>query len=148
MLFLEDVQEKRKNEINYNKFIEEKVLKISSKKNYEDYPNQMKIELQKQAEQNNFTIVSYNKNYYNLNAILKDINEDRYIQVLINDLSCFKDKSYSCVALRVVKNPNMLGGIVNRSCTWNEIGVTARRIIDLQKKKDLEQSQNIEMEKE
>lgn len=123
------------------------MLNLSSKRKYEDYPNQMKIELQKQAEKNNFTLISYNKNYYNLNAILKDNNDEKYIQILINDLSCFKDRSYSCVALRIVKNPKMLGGIINRSCTWNEIGITARRLIELRKKQEL-QKQDIEMEKD
>lgn len=136
-----------KNKIDYNKFIAEKVLNLSSKKNYEDYPNQMKIELQKQAENNDFVLISYDKNYYSLNAILKDNKEDRYVHVSINDLSCFKDKSYSCVALRVISDPKRIGGVVHRSCTWNQIGITSRQLIELKKKNDSKEKNDIEIEK-
>ena len=57
--------------MDYNKFIEEKVLKLSSKKNYEKYPNQMKESLKEQVARYDLDIVSYNKNYYNFENISK-----------------------------------------------------------------------------
>lgn len=134
--------------MDYNKFIEEKILKLSSKKKYEDYPNQMKQNLQKQASEYNLEIVEYNKNYYNLTAILKDKQEDRYVGVIINDLSCFKDYSYSCVALRIMKNINDRRGVAIQSCCWNEIGRASRKLIEWKKrqepKKELEVEEEIE----
>lgn len=132
--------------MNYNKFIEEKVLKLSSKKNYEKYPNQMKENLKEQVARYDLDVVSYNKNYYNLTAILKDKYEDRYIGVIINDLSCFEDHSYKCIALRIMKDLNDRRGIANRNCSWSEIGRTTRNLIEWKKRE--EQKQELDKEDE
>lgn len=121
--------------MNYNQWIESKILK-TSKKNYEDYPNQMKQELQKQADKYNLEVVSYYKDHYLLSAVLKDKQEDKYINITINDLSCFKDYSYKNVAHRIIKNPKMISGVVNRCSSWNEIGKTARNLIDWKKRNE------------
>ena len=66
-----------------NEWIEENILKKPSNKNYEDYPNQMKKELELQAKRFDFEIFSYTKDQYLLAAVLKDKNEDRFISVMI-----------------------------------------------------------------
>ncbi len=129
--------------MNYNQWIETKILK-TAKKNYEDYPNQMKQELQKQADKYDLEVISYYKDHYLLSAVLKDKQEDRYINITINDLSCFKDYSYKNVAHRIIKNPKMIGGVVNRCSSWLEIGKTARDLIEWKKRN--EKSQELEKE--
>ena len=91
-----------------NEWIEEKILKKPSNKNYEDYPNQMKKELEIQAKKFDFEIFSYTKEHYLMAAILKDKNEERYISVMIRELSCFKDRMYRGVELRYMKNSKWL----------------------------------------
>lgn len=116
-----------------NEWIEEKILKKPSNKNYEDYPNQMKKELEIQAKKFDFEIFSYTKEHYLMAAILKDKNEERYISVMIRELSCFKDRMYRGVELRYMKNSKMVSRTVVTSVSWNEIGITARRILECRK---------------
>lgn len=116
-----------------NEWIEEKILKKPSNKNYEDYPNQMKKELEIQAKKFDFEIFSYTKEHYLMAAILKDKNEERYISVMIRELSCFKDRMYRGVELRYMKNSKMASRTVVTSVSWNEIGITARRILECRK---------------
>ena len=116
-----------------NEWIQEKILKKPSNKNYEDYPNQMKKELEKQANKFDFEIISYNKDHYLMTAVLKDKKEDRFISVMIKELSCFKDRSYRGVELRYMKNSKMASRTVVTSISWNEIGIMSRRIIETRK---------------
>ena len=113
-----------------NEWIEEKILKKPSNKNYEDYPNQMKQELEKQAKKFNFEIFSYSKDHYLMAAVLKDKNEDRFVSIMVKDLSCFKDRMYRGVEIRYMKNSKMVSRTVVTSVSWNEIGITARRITE------------------
>ena len=117
-----------------NEWIEEKILKKPSNKNYEDYPNQMKKELEIQAKKFDFEIFSYTKDHYLMAAILKDKNEDRFISVITRELSCFKDRMYRGVEIRYMKNSKMVSRTVVTSVSWNEIGITARRMIECRKK--------------
>ena len=116
-----------------NEWIEEKILKKTTNKNYEDYPNQMKKELEIQAKKFDFEIFSYTKDHYLMAAILKDKNEERYISVMTRELSCFKDRMYRGVELRYMKNSKMTSRTVVTSVSWNEIGITARRILECRK---------------
>lgn len=116
-----------------NEWIEEKILKKPTNKNYEDYPNQMKKELEIQAKKFDFEIFSYTKDHYLMAAILKDKNEERYISVMTRELSCFKDRMYRGVELRYMKNSKMTSRTVVTSVSWNEIGITARRILECRK---------------
>ena len=116
-----------------NEWIEEKILKKPTNKNYEDYPNQMKKELEIQAKKFDFEIFSYTKDHYLMAAILKDKNEDRFISVMTRELSCFKDRMYRGVELRYMKNSKMASSTVVTSVSWNEIGITARRILECRK---------------
>ena len=116
-----------------NEWIEEKILKKPSNKNYEDYPNQMKKELEIQAKKFDFEIFSYTKDHYLMAAILKDKNEDRFISVMTRELSCFKDRMYRGVEIRYMKNSKMVSRTVVTSVSWNEIGITARRMIECRK---------------
>lgn len=106
-----------------NKWIEEKVFKKN--KNYEDYPNQIKNELQKQINKYNLEIFKYQKTNYNLYAILKDKVENRYVCVRSNDLICFKEPSYKNIIISAMKNPNIENHTMCISSCWNEIGVSA-----------------------
>ena len=117
-----------------NEWIEEKILKKPTNKNYEDYPNQMKKELEIQAKKFDFEIFSYTKDHYLMAAVLKDKNEDRFISVMTRELSCFKDRMYRGVELRYMKNAEMASRTVVTSVSWNEIGITARRMIECRKK--------------
>jgi len=130
-----------------NEWIEEKILKKSSKKNYEDYPNQMKEELKKQILEYNFELFSYNKNYYFLSAILKDKTDDRYISITIRDLSSFKDRFYKNVELRYMKNPNIASNAIARTTSWNDIGSCARRLVEWKKRMEIAKESEIEMER-
>ena len=130
-----------------NEWIEEKILKKSSKKNYEDYPNQMKEELKKQILEYNFELFSYNKNYYFLSAILKDKTDDRYISITIRDLSSFKDRFYKNVELRYMKNPNIASNTIARTTSWNDIGRCARRLVEWKKRMEIAKESEIEMER-
>lgn len=116
-----------------NEWIEEKILKKPTNKNYEDYPNQMKKELEIQAKKFDFEIFSYTKDHYLMAAVLKDKNEDRFISVMTRELSCFKDRMYRGVELRYMKNAKMASRTVVTSVSWNEIGITARRILECRK---------------
>lgn len=120
--------------MNYtNEWIEEKLLKKSTNKNYEDYPNQMKKELEQQVSRFNFEIISYTKDNYLMAAVLKDKNEDRFISVMTRELSCFKDRMYRGIEIRYMKNSKLISRTVVTSVTWNEIGITARRILECRK---------------
>jgi len=120
--------------VNYtNEWIEEKLLKKSTNKNYEDYPNQMKKELEQQVSRFNFEIISYTKDNYLMAAVLKDKNEDRFISVMTRELSCFKDRMYRGIEIRYMKNSKLISRTVVTSATWNEIGITARRILECRK---------------
>lgn len=116
-----------------NEWIEEKILKKPTNKNYEDYPNQMKKELEIQAKKFDFEIFSYTKDHYLMAAVLKDKNEDRFISVMTRELSCFKDRMYRGVELRYMKNAKMASRTVVTSVSWNEIGITARRMVECRK---------------
>lgn len=116
-----------------NEWIEEKILKKPSNKNYEDYPNQMKKELEIQANKFGFEIFSYTKDHYLMSAILKDKTEDRFISVMTRELSCFKDRMYRGVEIRYMKNSKMVSRTVVTSVSWNEIGITARRMVECRK---------------
>lgn len=116
-----------------NEWIEEKILKKPTNKNYEDYPNQMKKELEIQVKKFDFEIFSYTKDHYLMAAVLKDKNEDRFISVMTRELSCFKDRMYRGVELRYMKNAKMASRTVVTSVSWNEIGITARRILECRK---------------
>ncbi|MBQ3020591.1 MAG: hypothetical protein IJD92_00010 [Bacilli bacterium] len=116
-----------------NEWIEEKILKKPSNKNYEDYPNQMRKELEIQAKKFDFEIFSYTKDHYLMSAILKDKTEDRFISVMTRELSCFKDRMYRGVEIRYMKNSKMVSRTVVTSVSWNEIGITARRLIECRK---------------
>ena len=116
-----------------NEWIEEKILKKPTNKNYEDYPNQMKKELEIQAKKFGFEIFSYTKDHYLMAAVLKDKNEDRFISVMTRELSCFKDRMYRGVELRYMKNAKMASRTVVTSVSWNEICITARRILECRK---------------
>lgn len=116
-----------------NEWIEEKILKKPSNKNYEDYPNQMKKELEIQAKKFDFEIFSYTKDHYLMAAVLKDKNEDRFISVMTRELSCFKDRMYRGVEIRYMKNSKMVSRTVVTSVSWNEIGITARRMVECRK---------------
>jgi len=116
-----------------NEWIEEKILKKPSNKNYEDYPNQMKKELEIQANKFDFEIFSYTKDHYLMSAILKDKTEDRFISVMTRELSCFKDRMYRGVEIRYMKNSKMVSRTVVTSVSWNEIGITARRMVECRK---------------
>jgi len=116
-----------------NEWIEEKILKKTSNKNYEDYPNQMRKELELQAKKFDFEIYSYTKDHYLMSAVLKDKKEDRFISVMTKELSCFKDRMYRGVELRYMKNSKMASRTVVTSVSWNEIGITARRILECRK---------------
>lgn len=134
-----------------NEWIEENILKKPSNKNYEDYPNQMKKELELQAKRFDFEIFSYTKDQYLLAAVLKDKNEDRFISVMIRELSCFKDHMYKGVELRYMKNSKMASRTVVTSVSWNEIGITARRILECRKnleKRNEEDRKQKEIEEE
>jgi len=130
-----------------NEWIEEKILKKSSKRNYEDYPNQMKEELKKQILEYNFELYSYNKNHYFLSAILKDKTDDRYISITIRDLSSFKDRFYKNVELRYMKNPNIASNAIARTTSWNDIGSCARRLVEWKKRMEIAKESEIEMER-
>jgi len=142
--------------VNYtNEWIEEKLLKKSSNKNYEDHPNQMKKELEKQVSRFNFEIISYAKDNYLMAAVLKDKNEDRFISVMTRELSCFKDRMYRGVEIRYMKNSKMISRTVVTSATWNEIGITARRILECRKNLEnrinedkIQKEYELEMERE
>lgn len=142
--------------MNYtNEWIEEKLLKKSSNKNYEDHPNQMKKELEKQVSRFNFEIISYAKDNYLMAAVLKDKNEDRFISVMTRELSCFKDRMYRGVEIRYMKNSKMISRTVVTSATWNEIGITARRILECRKNLEnrinedkIQKEYELEMERE
>ena len=116
-----------------NEWIEEKILKKTSNKNYEDYPNQMRKELELQAKKFDFEIYSYTKDHYLMSAVLKDRKEDRFISVMTKELSCFKERMYRGVELRYMKNAKMASRTVVTSVSWNEIGITARRILECRK---------------
>lgn len=116
-----------------NEWLEEKILKKPSNKNYEDYPNQMRKELEIQAKKFDFEVFSYTKDHYLMAAILKDKNEDRFISVMTRELSCFKDRMYRGVEIRYMKNSKMVSRTVVTSVSWNEIGITARRMIECRK---------------
>ena len=134
-----------------NEWIEEKILKKPSNKNYEDYPNQMKKELEIQAKKFDFEIFSYTKDHYLMAAILKDKNEDRFISVMTRELSCFKDRMYRGVEIRYMKNSKMVSRTVVTSVSWNEIGITARRMIECRKnleKRNREEKIQKELEEE
>lgn len=134
-----------------NEWIEEKILKKPTNKNYEDYPNQMKKELELQAKRFDFEIFSYTKDQYLLAAVLKDKNEDRFISVMIRELSCFKDRMYKGVELRYMKNSKMASRTIVTSVSWNEIGITARRILECRKnleKRNEEDKKQQELEEE
>ena len=122
-----------------NKWREEKILKKN--KNYEDYPNQMKNELQKQINKYNLEIFKYQKTNYNLYAILKDKNDDRYVCIRSNDLICFKEPSYKNITINVMKNPNIENRTMCVSSSWNEIGSNARRLIEWKKKNEINQKE-------
>lgn len=128
-----------------NEWIEEKILKKPSNKNYEDYPNQMKHELEIQAKKFNFEIFSYTKDHYLMAAVLKDKDEDRFISVMTKDLSCFKDRMYKGVELRYMKDSKMVSRTIVTSVSWNEIGIMARRILEcrknIEKRNDEDQKQ-------
>ena len=66
-------------------------------------------------------------------AILKDKNEDKFISVMTRELSCFKDRMYRGVEIRYMKNSKMASRTVVTSVSWNEIGITARRMIECRK---------------
>ena len=125
-----------------NEWIEEKILKKPSHKNYEDYPNQMKKELELQAKKFDFEIFSYRKDHYLMAAILKDKNEDRFISVMIKELSCFKDRSYRGVELRYMKNSKMVSRTVVTSVSWNEIGIASRRIVETRKNLEMRNAED------
>jgi len=134
-----------------NEWIQEKILRKPSNKNYEDYPNQMKKELEKQANKFDFEIFSYNKDHYLMTSILKDKNEDRFISVMIKDLSCFKDRMYRGVELRYMKNSKMVSRTVVTSVSWNDIGIMSRRILETRKnieKRQEEDQKQKELEEE
>lgn len=134
-----------------NEWIQEKILRKPSNKNYEYYPNQMKKELETQAKKFDFEIFSYNKDHYLMTAILKDKNEDRFISVMIKDLSCFKDRMYRGVELRYMKNSKMVSRTVVTSVSWNEIGIMSRRILEIRKnleKRHEEDQKQKELEEE
>ena len=125
-----------------NEWIEEKILKKPSHKNYEDYPNQMKKELELQAKKFDFEIYSYRKDHYLMAAILKDKNEDRFISVMIKELSCFKVRSYRGVELRYMKNSKMVSRTVVTSVSWNEIGIASRRIVETRKNLEMRNAED------
>lgn len=134
-----------------NEWLEEKILKKPSNKNYEDYPNQMKKELEIQAKKFDFEIFSYTKDHYLMVAVLKDKNEDRFISVMTKNLSCFKDRMYRGVELRYMKNSKMVSRTVVTSVSWNEIGIMARRILECRKnleKRNEESKKQKELEEE
>lgn len=134
--------------MDYNKWVEEKILKLSSNKNYEDYPNQMKHDLEKQANKYNLELFSYNKSHYLLSAVLKDKTDDRYISVTVRDLSSFKDRFYKNVELRYMKNPNIVSNTIARTTSWNDIGSCARRLVEWKKRIEHQKEQEEELEKE
>ena len=86
-----------------------------------------------------------------MTSILKDKNEDRFISVMIKDLSCFKDRMYRGVELRYMKNSKMVSRTVVTSVSWNEIGIMSRRILEtrknLEKRQEEDQKQK-ELEEE
>ena len=84
-------------------------------------------------EKFDFEIYSYTKDHYLMAAVLKDKNENRFISVMIRELSCFKDRMYKGVELRYMKNSKMASRTVVTSVSWNEIGITARRILECRK---------------
>lgn len=134
-----------------NEWIEEKILKKTSKKNYEDYPNQMKKELEIQAKKFDFEIFSYTKDHYLMVAVLKDKKEDRFVSVMTKDLSCFKDRMYRGIELRYMKDSKMVSRTVVTSVSWNEIGIMARRILECRKnleKRNEENKKQKELEEE
>lgn len=134
-----------------NEWIEEKILKKPTNKNYEDYPNQMKKELEIQAKKFDFEIFSYTKDHYLMAAVLKDKNEDKFISVMTRELSCFKNRMYRGVELRYMKNAKMASITVVTSVSWNEIGITARRILECRKnleKRNEEDRKQQELEEE
>lgn len=116
-----------------NEWIQEKILKKTPNKNYEDYPNQMKKELEIQAKKFDFEIFSYTKDHYLMAAVLKDKNEDRFISVMTKDLSCFRERMYRGVELRYMKNSKMASRTVVACVSWNEIGIMSRRILECRK---------------
>ena len=84
-------------------------------------------------------------------AVLKDKNEDRFISVMIRELSCFKDHMYKGVELRYMKNSKIASRTVVTSVSWNEIGITARRILECRKnleKRNEEDKKQQELEEE
>ena len=93
----------------------------------------MKKELEIQAKKFDFEIFSYTKDHYLMAAVLKDKNEDRFISVMTRELSCFKDRMYRGVELRYMKNAEMASRTVVTSVSWNEIGITARRMVECRK---------------
>lgn len=131
-----------------NKWIEEKVFKKN--KNYEDYPNQIKNELQKQINKYNLEIFKYQKTNYNLYAILKDKVENRYVCVRSNDLICFKEPPYKNIIISAMKNPNIENHTMCISSCWNEIGSNARRLVEWYKRNEInkkEVEEDIDLEK-
>lgn len=131
-----------------NKWIEEKVFKKN--KNYEDYPNQIKNELQKQINKYNLEIFKYQKTNYNLYAILKDKVENRYVCVRSNDLICFKEPSYKNIIISAMKNSNIENHTMCISSCWNEIGSNARRLVEWYKRNEInkkEVEEDIDLEK-
>lgn len=131
-----------------NKWIEEKVFKKN--KNYEDYPNQIKNELQKQINKYNLEIFKYQKTNYNLYAILKDKVENRYVCVRSNDLICFKEPLYKNIIISAMKNPNIENHTMCISSCWNEIGSNARRLVEWYKRNEInkkEVEEDIDLEK-
>lgn len=134
-----------------NEWIEENILKKPSNKNYEDYPNQMKKELEIQAKKFDFEIFSYTKDRYLMAAVLKDKNEDRFISVMIKDLSCFKERMNRGAELRYMKNSKMASRTVVTCVSWNEISIMSRRILECRKnleKRNEEDKKQKELEEE
>ena len=131
-----------------NKWIEEKVFKKN--KNNEDYPNQIKNELQKQINKYNLEIFKYQKTNYNLYVVLKDKVEDIYVCVRSNDLICFKEPSYKNMIISAMKNSNIENHAMSISSCWNEIGSNARRLVGWRKRNEInkkEIEENLEIER-
>lgn len=117
-----------------NEWIQEKILRKPLNKNYEDYSNQMRKELEMQVSRYGFEIFSYTKDHYLMSAILKDKKEDRFVSVMTRELVSFKERMYKGVEIRYMKNSKMVSRTAIVSVSWSEIGITARRMIECRKR--------------
>ena len=90
----------------------------------------MKRDLIKNIEHNDLILHSFQKGHYEFSAVLKDATKDQFIYVSISDVRYFKNQWFSNVLIRTMKHDKDWSGGMNQYCHWEDIGVTARKLIE------------------